>query len=118
MTGMSTTPVAPPSRDDVFGVLGSVIDPELGADIVSLGMVPDVVVTDEGDVTITIKLTIGGCPLRADIKRDVIERVELHPGVRDVRIEWGEMNAEERSAVMSKARWNARATAPDTDIPL
>jgi ATP-binding protein involved in chromosome partitioning len=112
------TPAAPPSRDEVVGVLGSVIDPELGSDIVSLGMVPDVTVAEDGVVTVGIKLTIGGCPLRADIKREVEERVGLHPGVTDVRIDWGEMNAEERSEVMSKARWNARGTAPDTDIPL
>lgn len=111
------TPTAPPTRDDVLGVLGTVIDPELGADIVSLGMVPAVDVAADGVVTVGIKLTIGGCPLRADIKREVTERVGLHPGVTDVRIDWGEMNAEERSQVMSKARWNARSNAPDTQIP-
>ncbi|HSH11289.1 MAG TPA: P-loop NTPase [Ilumatobacter sp.] len=109
---------APPSRDDVMSVLGSVIDPELGDDIVSLGMVPDVSVDDDGRVVVGIKLTIGACPLRADIKREVQDRVGLHPGVTDVRIDWGEMNAQERSEVMSKARWNARRLAPDTEIPL
>ena len=109
---------APPTRDEVMAVLGTVIDPELGADIVSLGMVPDVSVSDDGTVDVGIKLTIGGCPLRADIKREVQERVGLHPGVTDVTISWGEMNAEERSEVMTKARWNARGNAPDTEIPL
>ena len=107
----------PPTRDDVLGVLGTVIDPELGADIVSLGMVPDVEVADDGVITVGIKLTIRGCPLRADIKREVTERLGLHPGVTDVRIEWGEMTPDERAEVMSRARWNARATAPDTQIP-
>jgi ATP-binding protein involved in chromosome partitioning len=109
---------SPPTRDEVLAVLGSVIDPELGADIVSLGMVPGVEVGDDGTVTIGIKLTIGGCPLRADIKREVESRVGLHPGVTDVRIEWGEMTSEERSVVMTKARWNARQHAPDTEVPL
>ena len=108
---------APPSRDDVLAVLRSVIDPELGADIVTLGMVPDVTVADDGVVTVTIKLTIGGCPLRADIKRDVESRVGVHPGVTKVKIDWGEMNAEERSQVMSTARWLARDDAPETAIP-
>ena len=111
------TDVAPPTRDDVLSVLRGVIDPELGADIVSLGMVPDVVVGDDGAVTVTIKLTIGGCPLRADIKRDVETRVGLHPGVSDVGIEWGEMTADERANVMSTARWVARERAPQTAIP-
>ena len=102
----------------MLSVLGNVIDPELGSDIVSLGMVPSVSVSDEGVVTVGVKLTIGGCPLRADIKRDVEGRVSLHPGVTAVRIDWGEMNAEERAEVMTKARWNARNMAPDTEIPL
>ena len=109
---------APPTHDEVMAVLGTVIDPELGADIVSLGMVPSVSVADDGTVDVGIKLTIGGCPLRADIKREVQDRVGLHPGVSDVTITWGEMNAEERSEVMTKARWNARGNAPDTEIPL
>ncbi len=101
-----------------MGVLGTVVDPELGDDIVSLGMVPDVSVDADGRVIVGIKLTIGGCPLRADIKREVETRVGLHPGVVDVQIEWGEMNADERAEVMSKARWKARELAPDTQIPL
>ncbi len=113
-----STTVTPPTHDEVMAVLGTVIDPELGADIVTLGMVPGVTVGDGGAVDVGIKLTIGGCPLRADIKREVEERVGLHPGVTDVTITWGEMNSEERSEVMSKARWNARGQAPDTEIPL
>jgi ATP-binding protein involved in chromosome partitioning len=109
--------VDPPSVDEVGTVLESVIDPELGADIVSLGMVPSVAVDEAGLVTVGIKLTIGGCPLRADIKREVESRIGVHPGVTGVRIEWGEMTPEERSEVMLKARWNARERAPDTQVP-
>jgi len=115
---MSATAVPPPSVDDVMGVLATVIDPELGADIVSLGMVPSVDVDADGCVTVGIKLTIGGCPLRAEIKKEVETRVGVHPGVTDVTISWGEMNADERSQVMTKARWNARQNAPDTEVPL
>jgi ATP-binding protein involved in chromosome partitioning len=111
----ATTP--PPTRDEVMDVLGSVIDPELGADIVSLGMVPSVVVADDGLITVEIKLTISGCPMRAEIKKEVEDRVELHPGVTKVKIVWGEMNADERSQVMTKARWNARENAAETEVP-
>jgi ATP-binding protein involved in chromosome partitioning len=114
----TTGAVAAPTRDEVLAVLGSVIDPELGADIVSLGMVPSVDVAADGVVTVGIKLTIGGCPLRADIKREVETRIGVHPGVSDVRIVWGEMNSDERTEVMLKARWHAREQAPDTEVPL
>ncbi|MFM8266725.1 MAG: P-loop NTPase [Ilumatobacteraceae bacterium] len=107
----------PPTAEAITEMLRAVIDPELGADIVSLGMVPGVTVAPDGTVTVGIKLTIGGCPLRAQIKRDVETRVAVHPGVTDVRIDWGEMTSDERSEVMLKARWNARENAPDTAVP-
>jgi ATP-binding protein involved in chromosome partitioning len=107
----------PPTETEVIDVLGSVIDPELGADIVSLGMVPSVAIADDGLVTIEIKLTISGCPMRAEIKKEVEDRVELHPGVSKVKITWGEMNSDERSQVMTKARWNARENAAETEVP-
>ncbi len=107
----------PPTTEQVMEVLGSVIDPELGADIVTLGMVPRADVAADGIVTVEVKLTIKGCPLRADIKREIEGRLTLHPGVTAVSIVWGEMDADERSAVMTKARWNARQNAPDTEVP-
>jgi ATP-binding protein involved in chromosome partitioning len=107
----------PPAVEDIYGLLRGVIDPELGSDIVTLGMVPAVEVGAEGDVRITVKLTISGCPLRVQISRDVETRVGSHPGVRSVTIEWGEMTSDERSSVMLKARWTARENAPDTQIP-
>ena len=79
---MSVARPAPPTQAEVEDVLRTVIDPELGADIMSLGMVPSVTVADDGGVTIGIKLTIGGCPLRADIKKEVEHRVGLHLGTR------------------------------------
>ncbi|MFZ9443347.1 MAG: P-loop NTPase, partial [Ilumatobacteraceae bacterium] len=108
---------APPTADEVTNLLRGVIDPELGSDIVELGMAGVRSVSADGFVVIDVKLTIGGCPLRAQIKKDIETRVETHPGVRGVRIEWGEMTSAERSATMSKARWNAREKAPDTEIP-
>ena len=109
--------VLPPSAEEVRNLLRAVIDPELGANIVDLGMATDVEVSPEGLITIGVKLTIKGCPLRAQIKDDIESRLETHPGVTKIKINWGEMNADERSAVMTKARWNARENAGDTAIP-
>jgi len=93
------------------------MDPELGSNIVELGMATGATVSPDGFVTIGIKLTIGGCPLRSQIKKDVETRIASHPGVREVVVDWGEMTSEERSEVMLKARWNARQQAPDTAVP-
>ncbi len=105
-----------PSTDEVFAALRTVIDPELHVDIVSLGMVPGVTI-DEGIVTVSVKLTIGGCPLRAEIKREIQDRVGIHPGVDEVRIDWGEMTPEECSEVMGRARRAAQESAPETAVP-
>ncbi len=105
-----------PSTDEVFAALRTVMDPELHVDIVTLGMVPEVTI-DEGIVTVSVKLTIGGCPLRAEIKREIQDRVGIHPGVDEVRIDWGEMTPEERSEVMGRARRAAQESAPETAVP-
>lgn len=109
--------VAPPSVDDILGLLRGVIDPELGGNVVDLGMVPSVTVGQDGHVVVSVKLTISGCPLRAQIKNDVETRVGAHPGVTKVKIDWGEMTPDERSAVMTKARWNAKENASETAVP-
>lgn len=113
---MSNRRVQPPSPDEVTELLRVVIDPELGDNIVDLGMAGTVTVSDAGEVRIGIKLTIKGCPLRAQIKKDIESRVATHPGVTSVSIDWGEMTADERSAVMTRARWNAREQAGETQV--
>ncbi len=120
MTGNKpkTTGAAPPSVAEVTLRLKAVMDPELGDNIVDLGMAAVASISADGVVAIAMKLTIKGCPLRVQIKKDIESRLESHPGVTKVTIDWGEMTADERTAVMTRARWNAREQAPDTQIPL
>jgi ATP-binding protein involved in chromosome partitioning len=106
-----------PSPDDIMGLLRGVIDPELGTDIVELGMAKGATVDADGLVTVTVALTTAGCPLRAQIQKDVKARVESLPGVTKAKINWTELNSEEKAAAMAKARWNVRERAPDTEIP-
>ena len=116
---MSTTSeqVTRPSESDVIEVLRGVIDPELGSDIVDLGMAKGARVSEDGTVRITIALTTAGCPLRAQIQRDARARVESMRGVSAVSFDWTELTAEEKAATMSRARLNAQEHAPDTMIP-
>ena len=107
----------PPSPDEVRRMLAGVIDPELHASIVDLGMVRDVRVDDTGHVTVKVALTTAGCPLRGQIKSDVESKVRGLRGVTGVDVEYGEMTQDERSAVMQRARWEARENAPDTQVP-
>jgi len=99
-------------------VLRGVIDPELGSDIVDLGMARGAEVAGDGSVEVTVALTTAGCPLRAQLQHDVVARVESLPGVSAVRLRWTEMTAEQRASAMAKARWNITQRPENTSVPL
>lgn len=74
-----------PARN-VLESLYAVIDPELGFDIVRLGMVYGVSVA-RGHVSIEMTLTTPGCPLHASIRTDVEQVLARVPGVDTVNVE-------------------------------
>ena len=95
--------------------LSSVYDPELGVNIVDLGMVKDI--AHENDkVTVKLALTIASCPMRSQIESEITRKLELNEKVSSVEIEIVEMNQDERTAVMEKARLRARENAEPTKI--
>jgi ATP-binding protein involved in chromosome partitioning len=108
---------APLTEETVMEVLRGVIDPELGSNIVELGMAKGATVADDGAVTVQIALTTAGCPLRAQIQRDTKARIESIPGATSVAIRWTELTAEEKATTMAVARKAAVDRAGDTAIP-
>ncbi len=92
-----------PSRDEILAALEHVIDPELRRPVTDLDMVRDVEI-DGGDVTVTIALTVAGCPLRASFQDQVTEHVGRVPGVTGVRLAFDVMTPEERAALTTKLR--------------
>jgi len=76
-----------PSSQVVMEALRSVYDPELGINIVDLGLVYDVRVDDRGDVDIEYTLTTMGCPIGPLIEDQIRALVEQLPGVGEVRPE-------------------------------
>jgi ATP-binding protein involved in chromosome partitioning len=113
---VTSTPGTRPSTDDLRALLRGVIDPELGSDIVELGMVRDVAIDDDGVARVTIALTTAGCPLRAQIQRDIRTRVGSAPGVSSVKLEWTEMTQPEKKRAMDKARFNVAQRPEDTAV--
>jgi ATP-binding protein involved in chromosome partitioning len=111
-------PTALPTSEDVLAVLRGVIDPELGSDIVDLGMARGAEVSADGAVVVTVALTTAGCPLRAQLQQDVRARVGSLPGVTSVRLDWTEMNDEQRNTAMAKARFNVSQRPEETSVPL
>jgi len=71
--------------DDVRAALGTVQDPDLHRDLVTLGMIEDLAVTG-GRVTFTLVLTTAACPLKAEIEDSCRVAVRALPWVEAVEI--------------------------------
>jgi ATP-binding protein involved in chromosome partitioning len=92
-----------PDRDAVLKALENVIDPELRRPVTELDMVRGVEI-DGGDVSVTIALTVAGCPLRESFEQQVVDHVGAVPGVERVRLGFDVMSPEEKAALTTKLR--------------
>jgi Mrp family chromosome partitioning ATPase len=93
-----------PTIDQLLQILTKVSDPELGRNIVELGMVKDLQISETGLVTFTLALTIPGCPMKTQMERDARLALLSVDGVKDVKITFGAMNEEERRKVLGNAQ--------------
>lgn len=73
-------------KDSIMNALELVVDPELGIDIVNLGLVYDLELNDEGKLLVTMTLTSMGCPLAGVIVDQVRSAVADIPEVKDVDV--------------------------------
>jgi ATP-binding protein involved in chromosome partitioning len=89
-------------RDAVLNALRVVVDPDLRKDIVSLGFVKDLAIT-EGRASFTIELTTPACPVKDQMRDQAAAAVRAVPGVSDVQVQ---LTAKVRSA-----------SAPETGRP-
>ena len=95
--------------------LSTVFDPELGANIVELGMVK--AVDHEGStVKIDLALTIADCPMRNQIEKEITRKLSLLENVETVEINVVAMDQEDRTAVMENARKKSRENAQPTKV--
>jgi metal-sulfur cluster biosynthetic enzyme len=96
-----------PTADAVYEALKNVFDPELGINIVDLGLVYDVEVGAGGHVQIEYTLTTMGCPIGPLIEQQMQAFLASVPGVTSVDVEmvlrppWSpEMMSEEAKAAL------------------
>jgi FeS assembly SUF system protein len=75
-----------PSDEEIFEALKTVYDPEIGINIVDLGLVYGIDVDATGLVDVTMTLTSPGCPLGHVIGGQVREALDGMPGVSDVKL--------------------------------
>ena len=92
-----------PDRDEILRALERVIDPELRQPVTELDMVRDVVI-DGNAVSVTIALTVAGCPLRHSFQDQVAEHVGSLPNVARVELRFDVMTPDEKAALTTKLR--------------
>jgi len=75
------------SKEELFLAISTVIDPEVGFNLVEMGLIYDAVCDDEGNVKVTMTLSTKACPLHQMIVQWVKESVEKMAGIKDVDVE-------------------------------
>ena len=73
-------------KDSMMGAIENVIDPELGIDIVNLGLVYDVELDDDGIARVTMTLTSMGCPMGPQIVANIQQELMELPEVKEVDV--------------------------------
>ena len=84
---MDTPVFPPPSAEVARKALRAVKDPELGLNIIDIGLVYDVAVSDEGQAHVRMTLTSPGCPAGTEIMDDVKRTLADLDGVTAVEVE-------------------------------
>src|SRR3989337_4107558 len=96
-----------PTREDVLKTLEGVRDPELGGNVVELGMISDVTVRGS-TVDVGLALTVAECPLRNQIENDTRRRILSMPGVDELNLRTTAMTKKQPAGLMSWARHKGR----------
>jgi len=75
------------TKEEIFKAISTVIDPEVGFNLVEMGLIYDASSDDEGNVKVTMTLSTRACPLHQMILQWVKEAVEKLPDVKEVDVE-------------------------------
>jgi metal-sulfur cluster biosynthetic enzyme len=97
------------TQQDVFKALEAVIDPELGLNIVELGLIYGVQVEND-EVSVKMTLSARGCPLHTSITNGVENVIKRMDGVNGVKVEvvWDPPWTPDRIAPETKKRMGFR----------
>jgi ATP-binding protein involved in chromosome partitioning len=90
--------------EPITAALAKVNDPEIHRPITELGMVHDVDVSPDGAVTVTVLLTVAGCPMKDTLTRDVTSAVGAVSGVSSVSVRLDVMSPEQRQELQATLR--------------
>ena len=102
-----------PSQDALFAALSHVIDPEIRKPVTELGMVESVGVDESGLASVTILLTVSGCPLKDSLTKDTTAALLTVEGVTSVNVTLGVMSDEQRAEL----RTSLRGSNAEREVP-
>jgi len=74
------------TEDAVLNSLRNLDDPEVGINIVDLGLIETILITSEGNVVVDLLLTSPGCPMRQYLEAGICELIFGLPGVASVSV--------------------------------
>jgi len=75
------------TKEDVFEAISTVIDPEVGFNLVEMGLIYDAIIDDECNIKVVMTLSTRGCPLHQMITQWVREAVERFEDAGEVEVE-------------------------------
>ncbi|MCF7900934.1 metal-sulfur cluster assembly factor [Candidatus Woesearchaeota archaeon] len=75
------------NKKEVMKALEDVYDPEIGVDIVTLGLIYDVSINSEGDVHVLMTFTFPGCPYGPQLEEEVKDAIKELKNVRNTKVE-------------------------------
>ncbi|PZS33389.1 MAG: sodium:proton antiporter [Pseudonocardiales bacterium] len=102
-----------PDESAIRAALTTVIDPEIRKPITELNMVESIAIGADGDVGVTVLLTVSGCPMKEQLTRETTAAVSRVEGVRSVQVTLGVMSDAQRTDL----RKQLRGDAPTNEIP-
>ena len=97
-------------KDRIIQGLREVLDPEIGINIVDLNMVRDISIND-GNVHVTIALTVSHCPLAKTLQTDVEKALRKFSEVKTIQVETTAMSKKELEELRIKLQGKAQPSA-------
>ncbi len=103
-------------RNVVLESLKNVLDPEIGRSIVELNMVREILV-DDGNVAVSIALTVAHCPLAKTLQSDVENAIRRLGNVRSVKVSTTTMTRKELEELKLKLQNQSQNLPPSQSAP-
>ncbi len=73
-------------ENKIVDILKTIYDPEIPVDVYELGLIYEVKIDADNNVTIEMTLTSPNCPVAESMPKEVEDKVKSHPDVKDAKV--------------------------------